>query len=1261
MQKIVVGIFVLSALFLGLSSNANAAISAFASGDTLWVGQACATLISRPATQRGQSNCMDSVLKVLGKKGGTLVIMDSSVITNLSLDSASNLPLLITSDKSTAPGAAPTRYADKRGVLKSSTGGLPALSIPSARSNVTIKGLLIEMPIAATSPAVNIGGGGVVTLVGNIFRPGAIGANVNVPAINIINGVTQPLRIISNVFIGFNKNIQVSGTTTSDTVKILNNTFIDDATTPVSSGINTLATSMSASISNNYFSGIKDPYDASLSGKKIILKNNAYSSAPNRQGITESPVLDLARSLDVSSGFRGLAYLANLESAFAKVMDCQLIGSIGCSSLFAGSNATDTVATDYRGLLRSSKSEVGAFEYQFIQGNPKPLLGKLSLSVQNAGEYSRLKFTVVSNNFDPADADSVAVWWATRELDSYTDATTDKKVYPLAKLNSGSIIDSAQNLIDATKYFFRAAFVVSPSSIGHRDSVVIVTLENIISGGECKINGTKDCPPAAQSGYFKPAAPFDKLIKSNVIFNKPATNGIVASPIFTTVPTGTVVHGISLSTIPKISTNITENDLTNGSDQGYRIEIQFDSAITTAGLELFKLNASGLPTLMPEWKMENISANSRKLTIYDQEPGASTYAFGLPTASSGGKIDIVSKGALTPILTDSMVSNGKTIPFDFSGTGFITANPLILVNVIPAGGVTSASIYSKAFSIISNNKIDLITSSFISLGDSLKRSRLAKYLVKAGIEDITNPGDSSQIKKPFALNPSLPEADFSDVINTRSKALVISPTGDLTSDNISILIKPSNFSVAFATTTSTGAVNSGKMRSFEVVFTVFDGGKVSRSTGYIRRQVVDDVPADEKKGYDNAKWNLFAYPWQEAETGILAKIFASDSWDINSFAIWKYNPSSFIKYTGATAHDGVTFHSGNAIWTASLVTYTPKSTLATSLDYQTFSLPLPAAVWTDFGLPFNFKMRWKNIHALSAGDVVAYHYDIDNKAWRIVADGDILSPWEGYTAKSAAGGSLSFPVLDVNRAVFVAAKKSTQGWSANIKAFNSSASMYLGIGKNANTEIIGEAPLVPNQNFYASLKNGIESKQTFSRMIQSGEGMQGSWLLDFKSLQKDEAVNFVLEDNIYGIPVSLVDINHQIAYPLTVDSAVTLSAADLKKNTYQIVSGDAKSVLTGFASLSTLNLTGYPNPFLNQVQLHYALPIDQSSDMVLKIFDAKGKQVWTRTFTGQKTLDYVWDGRDNTNNLLPKGLYNLSLEATNAKGKYKALKSLIKL
>ena len=1265
--------------------------------DTVFVSYRTGSCAGADGTQSNGYCSLDSALKDIATKKGTTIIikngtplvpMEDIVIAPTSPTDTTQLTIM----------ALPVsgKYDVNRPIFRGKT----KEAITITRKNVILKGFFIEMPAGSANTALNVKASG-AQIEGNIFRASANGS-VDGAALNVDVGATGELRFLNNIVWAFGKNVLITNTA-SQNVRIINNTFVEVAALNAGkgTGISLAGTgAVTAVFANNFFSGLTTPIEATLTGKLPILDHNVFTHKGDLAGIPEI-------GLDTSSyriGARdiwGSNYVVNLEAEFSNAIECSSINP--CNPIYGGSSSSTyntTVNTDFIGKPRLNKKEVGAYEY----GAASSVMGVLSISPTLTDNYQKISYVVTGESFDPSEADSVYVFWSTSDLNGHIDAgfsnvpASQRKQYPISKLGSGNLSDVAEGLTqEGAPYYFYAALGRTGSSrlLGYAYSASIVSKFNVDTS-DCKFATSNSACPSA-GGVFTPKNTKYSNIQTKVLMTEPVPAGSqFNNPVFLDI-VSTKVFNLDLSTpMPYIVYNSKISGLgAAGSKQMFTATMIIDGLVDLSDKNLFLIPDSGsntLPKLISTWSSTRVG-DKTMVTIESNMDGVQKYAFGVmqPTVAPGV---IATTDAAVPVFdfTAAKDSSILHIPVKFKGSGFKTANPLILISVIPAGGaiegVLDGTYHSPSV---------ILTNGFTGLTDSLKDDRFYKYYLKAAAAEAnsTVPGGH---RKPFTLD-SVPAGDFAKAVLKDPQDIAVTGTGEMGEIAVSLPISKS-----FKDDDKYADKKGKASRSLEVEYTVFDGATLSRSRSFIQTSFTEaNLHISEKATFQRnvgPRWSLFGYPWDESADPQLGRLMAAGKWDPDHFRLWQYKGSgagagAFESYTGSNAGD-FKIDSGRAVWAGSTREYIPTTAGGKSLDYQPFSLALTAGQWNDLSLPFNFPMFWKDILDSSGltkdSDVPAWKYvpgTLGAGKWDPLTMGSasppvassVLLPWQGFSAKPLTAVTLKFPILDSIRSAPAAAPKAAtpkaaakpavpgdQSWSALLSAYNGSAEMNLRIGKGMQESKFPEAPDVPGQNFRVALKlNTLAGEEKVSRAILSQDGSwQGHWALETLADKGAKGISLSIADASRQVPIYLVDALHKSATPLSTTAPIQVSEDEMRANDYHLVAGDEqylKSVLDGLVPLHLLALSNYPNPFAGSTLIRYALPESFGKvEFNLKVRDFRGRTVWEKTVKGGNSLSYLWDGRDKLNSPLPAGVYTLALEASAAgKPAFKANRRILRM
>ncbi|MEO7958400.1 MAG: hypothetical protein ABIW76_17090, partial [Fibrobacteria bacterium] len=756
------------------------------------------------------------------------------------------------------------------------------------------------------------------------------------------------------------KNVQIT-TPGSANIRVVNNTFVDDAAlgnTGKTVGVQAAGTgAMSAVFANNFFSGIAAPIDVTLKDNKTaILDHNVFTGNFNLQGMKDSGAFE-ASGRTPSADIWADGYAANLGTALAIPIECSVINA--CNPLYAGSSTAGYATItdkDVFGKARSNKHEVGAFE---LAGSASNVIGLLSISASPIdSDFTRIPWVVTAKTFDLTEADSVFVYWGTSDLGTPTDArlaavpAIRQKHFPATDLGSGTLSDVATQIAEEnTNHIFAVVLVRKDSGsgsklYGHPYTDTVKSGVNV-NPGDCEIKAATSACPSGAGQFIVKEGPYADAFTTRVNFSEAVTTGLVKNPEFLKIDQASQVNLDLRSSLPMIRLYVTVPGLGEaGSKQTFKADIEVTGTIDLTGLSLFQIpddSTKDMARFVPTWSYR-VEGGKTYITIESNVSGRQNYAFGKLLA---GMVpgDIVSTAATAPLFdftqNDSAVVH---VPIKFKGEGFKTSNPLVLISVIPAGGIIKGTggnvgdVISPAY----HSKTLVLSSGYSNLADTLRKDRIYRYFKRAaGFEPVS--AMAMGHKKPFLLDSTISFDNFVASTEIQAGDVAVS-TGAMGEIQLNFPVGR-NFKDFDKYADQTGKAS----RSIEIEYTVFDGEKISRSRSFIRTKFSDgELHISEKKkdGYARStpgapKWNLIGYPWDEADTGSLARIFTTRlKWDNDYMRLMRYKGSgkgagSFTIYDGSN-NSAIKFDSGMASWSGSTSPYTPSSVTGMSLDFESF-------------------------------------------------------------------------------------------------------------------------------------------------------------------------------------------------------------------------------------------------------------------------------------------------------------------------------------
>jgi hypothetical protein len=692
---------------------------------------------------------------------------------------------------------------------------------------------------------------------------------------------------------------------------------------------------------------------------------------------------------------------------------------------------------------------------------------------------------------------------------------------------------------------------------------------------------------------------------------------------------------------------------------------------------------------VPSWGVTT-SGNNTILSIASKQGGTFLFSTGPKTDQPTGSVFPEAPAGEYDLTTSSGESPAVTLYF--TGANFVTANPLIMISVIPAGSMMGSTVFGQNW--FAPNHI--ASPDLPSLGAEIQGTWSQEYYKemarRSALEINRGPG--------FGQIPITIPADNNSYANgTKLVSLNNKIEGGVLPRD-SVTIQPSELWVEPGT-------RRKFTRGLEFIFTVFDGGRVSmartlmkaRFSGSLDSKKKDQIEVADIARIDTRNWQLVSYPWADniAATknfyGIVGAVEKKE-WNDLRHRVLQYTGvlGAYIEYEGEPDVDIIP-DAGHAVWVATWgkrnldVEVSPKSEGGTTLDNQPFSVIVPANQYFDFGLPFNFPMKWGDIDSASGytgtymgTEAFAYNpnwkvfdwegsttdnpkwiQDPNQQTWIPLHDTTTMYPWSGCAIRNATEFNLVFPVIDYERSthlttgpVLKTAAQNT-GYKVVVLASNATAHVHVTMGKQNTQQIVGEPPMVPGQDFQFFLKGKDYQGKTrnLSWDIQSMQnGLQGHWPVQARFLKPSGKISISLlkKENLSDtMGVYLVESVSKKVWPLDKQgTTVSLSQSQVEEGIFSIVVGD-EEYARNLSAEHLMKFVNAPNPFSASTVFSFTLPLSlgklEGIGYALKIYDVSGKVVLhvdDKFAPGSHSLNYIWNGTDNQRRSLPAGYYLVS-------------------
>jgi len=409
-------------------------------------------------------------------------------------------------------------------------------------------------------------------------------------------------------------------------------------------------------------------------------------------------------------------------------------------------------------------------------------------------------------------------------------------------------------------------------------------------------------------------------------------------------------------------------------------------------------------------------------------------------------------------------------------------------------------------------------------------------------------------------------------------------------------------------------------------------------------------------------YQMISIPLELAD-GRPAVVFSNEfsDYDKNIWRFFCYKDASYVEYTGVIDN----FIPGRSFW---LITQNPLqfdvgSGLSVPSD-SNFVLQLQPG-WNMLGNPFAFAVSWDSV--TYDGTLQApVAYDNGNYAYNQT----VLQPWQGYLVYNFASSTTQIKVPPVETTSQLSKSKlPVAGRSTELQP----GEWLLKISAQTENGILQD-----NENYLGCLQDAnihwdqhdLREVPAFTEYVRlyfpHSDWMKypGQYTGDFRAkTEKGIAWDFTVETNLTDTPIKL-SLSEQLNLAddwqiILVDQAAQLSIdfktareysfSDQQRN-FQILVG--KSEYLEQPTLETQpivqNFTlfqNYPNPFNPDTRISYYLP--QSSQVVLTVYNLTGHKIQTlvKIFQPVGLHAAFWDGKLNSGETAPSGIYWYRLQA----------------
>ncbi len=237
-----------------------------------------------------------------------------------------------------------------------------------------------------------------------------------------------------------------------------------------------------------------------------------------------------------------------------------------------------------------------------------------------------------------------------------------------------------------------------------------------------------------------------------------------------------------------------------------------------------------------------------------------------------------------------------------------------------------------------------------------------------------------------------------------------------------------------------------------------------------------------------------------------------------------------------------------------------------------------------------------------------------------------MKPGKGYMFKTNnPPGILTYPPSGLKKTLYIDRPYETvqvSGWNLKETAFEHTMSI---VGK-----VTDKNGLLKTDNYAIGAFAGTECRGISKPL--SVDGSQLSFLTVFANT--DEVIDFKLMDLDNN---KLYSINEKAGFK-------TNKVLGSLKNPFPMTLQAASTGVNEFSQVQDCNLSVYPNPFVDNISISYAIP--EKGKVLLDVYDVMGKKVTTLVSENKNAGNYLynWNGMDSSKKPLDKGVYIIKLK-----------------
>ena len=407
-------------------------------------------------------------------------------------------------------------------------------------------------------------------------------------------------------------------------------------------------------------------------------------------------------------------------------------------------------------------------------------------------------------------------------------------------------------------------------------------------------------------------------------------------------------------------------------------------------------------------------------------------------------------------------------------------------------------------------------------------------------------------------------------------------------------------------------------------------------------------------------YRMISMPFNPLDQSIENILFDDfGEYDIEQWRLFNWNGSGYIEIPSLLSiepgksyflitKDGLTFDAQSV---RSIRTDTP------------FEIELHPG-WNQIGNPFNFPVLWSSVSRnISAVNTIAFFDGTE-----FILDPEVINtliPWEGYFIfnNSSTFETISIPPEPATsfQNADMASQYSNASSLIRISAIDENAELrdtqnWVGFHPSSLEDYdkldIPEAPSLNDNIQLSIIENNKRYAINFKPLKEDGANWDFRVSYNSEEISKEKLstfLNFKKDENFpSNLQVVLVDNDYGFAQILDKNQTIWDRHSFIHTRSFRLIIGTSnylESTLNDIPIAPAKNKLNqnYPNPFQSSTRIHYQL--NTRIHVNLSIYNSVGQVVLSLIDETQNPGNHyaLWDGRDNSGNLVASGIYFYTL------------------